>query len=96
MMLGYIGKILNINLTTGNVITKTLNEDMARKYIGGIGLGMRIFLEYSQPGIDPFSPDNPLVLATGTSPLVPPTGNFENFKNHKNMILRFPAGCRDL
>jgi aldehyde:ferredoxin oxidoreductase len=38
---------------------------MAKKYLGGIGLGMRLFLEYSKPGTDPFSPKNPLIFVTG-------------------------------
>jgi len=42
-----------------------LNEDYAKKYIGGIGLGIRMWLDYSKAGVDPFSPDNPLILATG-------------------------------
>jgi aldehyde:ferredoxin oxidoreductase len=72
---GYAGKILHIDLTTGKTYTEPLNEDYAKKYIGGIGLGMRLWLANSKAGVDPFSPDNPLVLATGpTSGTVWPTG----------------------
>ncbi len=80
-MLGYRGKILQINLTTGKIDTKPLDEEIARKYIGGIGLGMRLFLEYSKPGTDPFSPDNPLVLATGPlgGTMAPTGGNGHAF-----------------
>ncbi len=74
-MYGYAGKILYIDLTTGKTYTEPLNEDYAKKYIGGIGLGMRLWLANSKAGVDPFSPDNPLVLATGpTSGTVWPTG----------------------
>ena len=53
----------------------TLAEEVAKKYIGGIGLGMHLLLENSTPGTDPFSPDNPLVLATGPmSGTMAPTG----------------------
>ncbi|MBS7616083.1 aldehyde ferredoxin oxidoreductase family protein [Candidatus Bathyarchaeota archaeon] len=72
---GYAGKILHIDLTTGKTYTEPLNEDYAKKYIGGIGLGMRLWLENAKAGVDPFSPENPLVLATGpTSGTVWPTG----------------------
>jgi len=72
---GYAGKILHVDLTTGKTRTEPLNEEYAKKYIGGIGLGMRLWLDYSKAGVDPFSPENPLVLTTGpTSGTVWPTG----------------------
>lgn len=75
MLYGYAGRILHIDLTTGKTRTEPLNEDYAKKYIGGIGLGMRLWLNNSQAGVDPFSPENPLVLTTGpTSGTIWPTG----------------------
>jgi aldehyde:ferredoxin oxidoreductase len=72
---GYAGKILHVDLTTGRTRTEPLNEDYAKKYIGGIGLGMRLWLDNSKAGVDPFSPENPLVLVTGpTSGTIWPTG----------------------
>jgi len=72
---GYAGKILHVDLTTGKTHKEPLNEDYAKKYIGGIGLGMRLWLDNSKAGVDPFSPENPLVLATGpTSGTIWPTG----------------------
>ena len=64
-MLGYAGRILRIDLTSGKTSVEPLNEDYAKKYIGGIGLGMRLWLDNSKPGVEPFSPENPLILATG-------------------------------
>ncbi|MEM2912215.1 MAG: aldehyde ferredoxin oxidoreductase family protein [Candidatus Bathyarchaeia archaeon] len=75
VLYGYAGKILHVDLTTGKTYTEPLNEDYAKKYIGGIGLGMRLWLDNSKAGVDPFSPENPLVLATGpTSGTIWPTG----------------------
>jgi aldehyde:ferredoxin oxidoreductase len=72
---GYAGRILHVDLTTGKTHTEPLNEDYAKKYIGGIGLGMRLWLDHSKAGVDPFSPENPLILVTGpTSGTVWPTG----------------------
>lgn len=74
-MYGYAGRVLHVDLTTGKTHTEPLNMDYAKKYIGGIGLGMRLWLDYAKPGVDPFSPENPLVLTTGpTSGTVWPTG----------------------
>ncbi len=65
MLHGYAGRILHIDLSTGKTSVEPLNEDYAKKYIGGIGLGIRLWLDHSQAHVDPFSPDNPLVLTTG-------------------------------
>ena len=74
-MYGYAGRILRVNLSTGKTVISPLKEEMAKNYIGGIGLGMYLLIENSQPGIDPFSPDNPLILATGPlSGTIAPTG----------------------
>ncbi|MEM2987593.1 MAG: aldehyde ferredoxin oxidoreductase family protein, partial [Candidatus Bathyarchaeia archaeon] len=74
-MYGYAGRILHVDLTTGKTRTEPLNEEYAKKYIGGIGLGMRLWLDNSKAGVDPFSPENPLVLVTGpTSGTIWPTG----------------------
>ena len=64
-MLGYAGRMLRIDLTSGKTSVEPLNEEYAKKYIGGIGLGMRLWLDNSKPGVEPFSPENPLILATG-------------------------------
>jgi len=63
--LSYAGRILLVDLSTGKTETKPLKEDLAKKYLGGIGLGMRLFLDYSKPGTDPFDPKNPIIFVTG-------------------------------
>jgi len=80
-MLGYAGRILHVDLSAGKTWTGQLNEEYAKKYIGGIGLGMRLYLDRSKPGVDPFSPENPLVLATGplSGSMVPTGGNGHAF-----------------
>jgi len=62
---GYVGQVLVVNLSTKTVETKPLDLELAKKYIGGIGLAMRTVYDYIEPGVDPLSPENPLVLATG-------------------------------
>lgn len=74
-MHGYAGKILRIDLKTGKTHTEKLTVDYAKKYIGGIGLGMRLWLDNSKPNTDPLSPDNPLIITLGpTSGTMFPTG----------------------
>jgi aldehyde:ferredoxin oxidoreductase len=54
-----------------------LKEEWARDYIGGIGLGIRLLMEYSKPGSDPLSSDNPIIFVTGplTGTMGPTAGN---------------------
>jgi aldehyde:ferredoxin oxidoreductase len=76
-MYAYAGKILRVNLTTGKVSTEPLSEEMAKSYIGGIGLGIRLLMDNSKPGTDPFSPDNPIIFTTGplSGTMGPTAGN---------------------
>jgi aldehyde:ferredoxin oxidoreductase len=76
-MYAYAGRILHVNLTTGKVSTEPLSEEMAKSYIGGIGLGIRLLMDNSKPGTDPFSPDNPLIFVTGplSGTMGPTAGN---------------------
>lgn len=80
-MYGYAGRILYVDLTTGKTRTDPLSEDYAKKYIGGIGLGMRLWLDNAKAGVDPLSPDNPLVLALGpiSGTMFPTAGNGHAF-----------------
>ena len=80
-MLGYAGKILYIDLTTGKTRTEKLSEDDAKNYIGGIGLGMKLYLSNSKAGVNPLSSENPLVLALGpvSGTMFPTGGNGHAF-----------------
>ncbi|MCD6325584.1 aldehyde ferredoxin oxidoreductase family protein [Candidatus Bathyarchaeota archaeon] len=74
-MFGYAGRILRIDLSTGKTKVSPLSVEYAKKYIGGIGLGMALLLENSEPRVDPLSPENPLILTTGPfSGTMAPTG----------------------
>lgn len=64
-MYGYTGKILRIDLSTTKVTEENLHEKDAETFIGGKGLGAKLFFDNFDPTVDPFSPDNPLILCTG-------------------------------
>lgn len=65
MLGGYMGQILNVDLTHGGLSKEPLDQDMARKYISGYGLGARILYDRMKPGVVPLSPDNILGFVTG-------------------------------
>jgi len=64
---GYIGKQLRINLTKKEIKVESLDLNILRKYIGGVGYGAKLLYDELNAKIDPLSADNKLVFAT--SPL---------------------------
>ena len=67
-MHGFNGRILHINLTTGNHSWHDLGEARLRAFLGGIGLGTSLLYDFAPPGVEPFSAANPLIFAS--APLV--------------------------
>ena len=51
-MRGWIGKILEINLTDGSIKTAPLDKEMARLFLGGRGLGARLLWDLVGPEVD--------------------------------------------
>ena len=80
-MFGYASRVLRVDLTTGKVNFEKLSEETCQKYIGGIGLGMKLWLANSKAGMDAFNPENPLVLAVGpvSGTMFPTGGNGHAF-----------------
>jgi aldehyde:ferredoxin oxidoreductase len=78
---GYAGRTLYVDLATGKTRTEKLNTEYAKKYVGGIGLGMRLWLDNGKQGVKPLSPENPLVLALGpvSGTMFPTAGNGHAF-----------------
>jgi len=64
-MFGYMGKVLRVNLSTKNITLEPLRMDWAKDFLGARGLGSRYLVEEVDPNVDPFSPDNKLIFATG-------------------------------
>ena len=61
----YQGKVLRVDLSTMTVSVEPLRMDWASLYVGGKGLLFRYLLHEVAPGLDPWSPDNPLMFFTG-------------------------------
>nr|MDO8076879.1 aldehyde ferredoxin oxidoreductase family protein [Candidatus Freyarchaeota archaeon] len=75
----YKGTILRVNLATGNIKTEPIPDELVRKYIGGRGLSAKILYDELDPKVDPLSPDNKLIFATGplTGTNAPSGGRYE-------------------
>ena len=77
-MSGYCGQLLRIDLTSGRVATEPIDPQVARKFIGGRGLGTWYLSQEVDPQVDPLSPENTLIIATGpvTGTRAPASGRY--------------------
>lgn len=75
---GYQGRYIFVDLSTGKVEKRELPVLWAKDFLGGDGFAVRVLWDDIKPGIDPFSPENVLVLAIGpiTGTLFPPSGRY--------------------
>jgi len=74
MILGYAGKFLETNLSTGKIDEVRLNDEILKDYVGGRGLAAKILwdrLGSHWEKVDPLGPENVLLFLTG-----PLTGYF--------------------
>ena len=65
---GYAGKLLDVNLTTQSSRTVPLDPTLAREYVGGRALGVRLLwdeLGSRWNDVDPLSPESPFYLTVG-------------------------------
>lgn len=67
-MKGYFGKFLRVDLTENIIDEFSISDEDLKKYVGGSTLAAKIIYDYVKEGMDPLSPENPLVFAVG--PLV--------------------------
>lgn len=72
----YFEKLARVNLTTGTVSVERLDPTLARKYVGGRGLGAKLLYDEGCATADPLGPDNKLIFATGpmTGTVAPASG----------------------
>lgn len=77
-MYGYQGRILRVNLSTGEIKEEIPNEQDLRMFLGGAGLATKYLLDEVPKGIDPLGPKNKLIIMTGpmTGTMAPSTGRF--------------------
>jgi aldehyde:ferredoxin oxidoreductase len=74
LILGYAGKFLEVNLSTGKIKEVKFDDEVLRDYVGGRGLAAKILwdrLGSNWEKIDPLGPENILLFLTG-----PLTGYF--------------------
>lgn len=72
-MIGYGGRTLEVNLTSGASRIRALDDATARAFLGGNGLAVRLLWEAVPAGVDAYDPANAVAVAVGpiTDTLVP-------------------------
>ncbi len=63
--MGWTRKILRVDLAKGTCKSEPLNMKWAQDYLGQRGLATKYFVEEVDPKVDPLSPKNKLIMATG-------------------------------
>ena len=64
-MHAYHGRIFVIDLATGKSRFEPLSAEEQVSFIGGAGLGAWLLYKHCPPGVDPLSPENPLIFTRG-------------------------------
>ena len=64
-MYGFYGKILKIDLDKEAFSIEPVDDQLLRTYLGGKGLATHLLLDRNPSQVDPLSPENHLIFATG-------------------------------
>ena len=83
--MSWAGKILRVNLSAGTVKSEPLNMQWARDYVGSRGLGSKYLVEEIDAKVDPLSPENKIIWATG-----PLTGTMASTGGRYTVITKSP------
>ncbi len=84
-MYGWTGKTITIDLTGCKIRETKSDSNILRSFIGGRGLGVKLYYDNTEPGIDPLSPENLLVFTTG-----PLTGTLAPLSGRHVMVSKSP------
>ena len=64
-MFGYMGKILRVDLTSGNITEESPKEEDRKMFLGGSGLATKYLFDEVPKGADPLGPENELIFMAG-------------------------------
>jgi aldehyde:ferredoxin oxidoreductase len=71
---GYAGNILSVDLSSGTITTKP-TMDYADRFLGGRGIGTKIYWDEVAPEVKAFDPENRLIFVTGPATGIAPAGS---------------------
>jgi aldehyde:ferredoxin oxidoreductase len=62
---GYMGKLLRIDLSSGQIREEKLRDALMQKYVGGTGVGIKYLYDEVPPGVEWNNADNRIVFFSG-------------------------------
>ena len=62
---GYMGKFLRVDLSAGHIREDALSDDIAEKYIGGTGVGIKYLYDEVPPGVEWNDAANRIIFFSG-------------------------------
>jgi aldehyde:ferredoxin oxidoreductase len=65
MWYGWTGNVIRVDLSQSLITVEELDRESAEKFIGGRGLAVKYLYDEIDPAVDPLSPRNKLIFATG-------------------------------
>ncbi|KAA3652345.1 MAG: aldehyde ferredoxin oxidoreductase [Proteobacteria bacterium] len=83
--MGWARKILRVNLTEGTCTPEPLNMQWADEYLGSRGLASKYLVSEIDPKVDPLSPENKMIMATG-----PLTGTMASTGGRYTVVTKGP------
>ncbi len=83
--MGWQRKLLRVDLTAGSCKSEPLNMEWAKAFLGQRGLATKYMVEEVDPKVDPLSPGNKLIFATG-----PLTGTMASTGGRYSVITKGP------
>ena len=83
--MGWNRKVLRVNLTAGTCTPEPLNMKWADDYLGSRGLATKYLVSEMDARVDPLSPDNKMIMATG-----PLTGTMASTGGRYTVVTKGP------
>ena len=83
--MSWAGKLLRVNLSAGTCKSEPLNMKWAKEYLGSRGLASKYLVEELDPKVDPLSPENKIIWATG-----PLTGTMASTGGRYTVVTKGP------
>ncbi len=75
---GYFGKVLKVDLSSGNLEEKKVPDEVFKNFLGGYGLGAKLIYDWTKKGYDPLGSDAIIGFVPGliTGTVAPFSGRF--------------------
>jgi len=88
---GWTGKILRVDLTARRWYVESTYK-YAERFVGGIGIALKILWDEYKPDVKAFDPENKIIFAPGplTGTLAPASGRFEIVKTGVRLVYCYP------